>query len=99
MLPARRIVVGQDDRFLDRRADQRGRVLLLPLAGTGGVRRSRQPQGPERVTIFLALDDEHARLLGELRQAVRNSAHAVHVPDPTALTVWASLQKILRLES
>src|SRR5262249_53884266 len=67
-----------------------------PLAGTAFVRRRGQAERPEGVNVFLAFADVDARLLGELRQAVRHAPDAVHVPDKAAGTVRPTLPEVLR---
>ena len=82
----------------------KGRVVreLRPVARAHRVGGRDQTQAGETVGVFLSLDDEDpvGRVGGQqLRQAVQDAGHAVHVPRPAAAAVWSSLAEVLRVQA
>ena len=73
--------------------------VLRCTAGVGGG--DQQPLG-ESVRVLLALDDVAGGVLRraqQVRQAVRHSLDAVHLPDPAAIAIGPTLAEVLRFPS
>src|SRR5262249_17562015 len=77
-----------------------GCVVRAPLAGAHGVTGRYSADGLDGEHVLLALDDvdgfvfDHAG--DELRYVERHAANALHVPDPSAVPIRATLAEVFR---
>src|SRR5262245_27857900 len=103
VVAALRVVVGDDDDGADAGPRKLQRVLRVPLAGPGSIRRRVPPTVPARVRVLLALDDVDAARAyrGEVIESVDDLARVAQAVHPLARVreVGPTLIEALRLQA